>query len=88
MRSDNPTNLNNTMKNTKNNQTETASDLSASAGSRRDKYMYDDLADYEETVGYKVNEAFAAGFRMARMKWWPIIDKVEADGGEVVFENK
>lgn len=62
--------------------------LTDSAGSRRDKYMYADLADYEETVGYEVNESFADGFRMARMKWGAIIDKVEADGGEVIFENK
>ena len=33
LRSDNPTNVNNTMKNTENNQTESASDLSVSAGS-------------------------------------------------------
>lgn len=56
------------------------------AQSRREAYMYNDLDDFEETVGYKVNEAFATGFRMARMKWGPIMDKVESDGGEVIFE--
>ena len=52
-----------------------------------ESYMYDDLVDYEGTVGYKVNEAFEAGWRMARMKWGPIIDKVESNGGEITFEN-
>jgi uncharacterized protein YcfJ len=51
-------------------------------------YMYDDLADFNSSVGYKVNDAFEDGFRMARMKWRPPIDTVECDDGKITSLNR
>ena len=32
------------------------------------KPMFDSLEDYEQAVGFQVNDAFKAGFNMARLK--------------------
>ena len=33
-----------------------------------EQYVYKNIAEYEEIVGYKTNEAFKTGWMMARVK--------------------
>ena len=42
--------------------------LSPAPGSPTPEYMYESINEYEAIVGFKVNEAFRAGWAMARMR--------------------
>lgn len=36
---------------------------------KADEYMYRDIEDLEDALGFEVNEAVKQGFEFARMKW-------------------
>jgi len=42
-------------------------------------YMFKNVEDWEETLGYRVTEACRIAFNMGRLKWGNLADSIQAN---------